>query len=79
MADKVKLTWEFRGPDAAQTAEHYLRHLVTYAEKQGLAVATPEMETVNPYFSLVHLVLPKDESESTIRTLRPRQVVEVEE
>lgn len=79
MADTVKLTWEFRGPDAEQTAEHYLKHLHTFAEKNGITGATPELEQINPYFSLVHLTMPKAQSEDAIRTLRPRRVMEVEE
>ena len=31
MANKIKLLWDFRGPDAKETAKHHTTHLKEYA------------------------------------------------
>lgn len=37
MADqKIRLKWDFRGPEASQTAQHFLEHLIEFLEKEKL-------------------------------------------
>lgn len=36
---KIRLIWDFRGPEAKQIAAHHERHLTEYAEKHRLAQA----------------------------------------
>jgi hypothetical protein len=33
---KIKLIWDFRGPDALKIAEHHAIHLKEFATKEGL-------------------------------------------
>ncbi len=33
---RIKLIWDFRGPDALKTAEHHAIHLKEFATKEGL-------------------------------------------
>jgi hypothetical protein len=36
MGQKVKLIWEYRGPEAQQIAEHYEHHLIEFIEEHKL-------------------------------------------
>jgi hypothetical protein len=38
MDRKIKLIWDFRGPEARSFAEHHAIHLKEFAVKQGLAL-----------------------------------------
>lgn len=33
---KIKLKWDFRGPEANQTAKHFLTHLIEFLQKENL-------------------------------------------
>lgn len=37
MSRKIKLIWDFRGPDALKTAEHHCIHLKEYSTAESLA------------------------------------------
>ncbi|AUC21997.1 hypothetical protein BTO15_07740 [Polaribacter sejongensis] len=48
MSRKIKLLWDFRGPDAAQTAKHHTIHLKEFAEKENLTFFEIDIEEKNP-------------------------------
>ena len=34
---KIRLKWDFRGPEAKQTAKHFLTHLIEFLHKENLS------------------------------------------
>ena len=48
MSRKIKLLWDFRGPDAAQTAKHHTVHLKEFAEMENLTFFEIDIEEKNP-------------------------------
>ncbi|WP_218599777.1 hypothetical protein [Polaribacter sp. NJDZ03] len=48
MSRKIKLLWDFRGPDAAQTAKHHTIHLKEFAEMENLTFFEIAIEEKNP-------------------------------
>ena len=36
MAQKVRLIWDFRGPDAKRIADHHVIHLIEFFQKENL-------------------------------------------
>ncbi|MDN3618651.1 hypothetical protein QWY81_04165 [Polaribacter undariae] len=48
MSRKIKLLWDFRGPDAAQTAKHHTIHLREFAEMENLTFFEIDIEEKNP-------------------------------
>ncbi|WP_166384331.1 hypothetical protein [Polaribacter sp. 11A2H] len=48
MSRKIKLLWDFRGPDAAQTAKHHTIHLKEFAEMENLTFFEIDIEEKNP-------------------------------
>ena len=47
MSRKIKLLWDFRGPDAAQTAKHHTIHLKEFAEMENLTFFEIDIEEKN--------------------------------
>lgn len=52
MNKKIKLIWDFRGPEAHATARHHAQHLVEYANLEGL----DEQITGHREFSDMHSI-----------------------
>lgn len=47
MERKIKLIWDFFGPDAKEIAHHHQIHLEEFAIKENLAIKTGGIECVN--------------------------------
>lgn len=57
---KIKLIWEFKGPDAKQTALHHEIHLKEFAHKENLDLDITGVEEVNELFYLAYLVVTEE-------------------
>lgn len=66
MERNIKLIWDFRGPDASRTAEHFSIHLAE--ARAGQEPRKMAVEHVSDVHSLVYMVVP----ESEMRTERDR-------
>ena len=73
MNRKIKLIWDFRGPDAHKTAEHHCIHLKEFVAIEKLACHKIEATTVSDYHSIAYVVV--DEKEMIIYrdTLKPHR------
>ena len=71
MKRKIKLIWDFRGPDAPRTAGHFLEHLresPLYSPERGSGV-----EAINEVHSIAFLVISEDEIPRYRDALRPHR------
>jgi hypothetical protein len=57
---RLKLIWDFKGPDAAQTAAHHLVHLNDYAQGEQLEVIATGVEAISETHHIAFMAL--DES-----------------
>ncbi len=48
MDRKIKLIWDFRGPDAKETAKHHTIHLKEFATIEKLAYHEIDIKELNP-------------------------------
>ena len=48
MKRKIKLLWDFRGPDAKQTAKHHTIHLKEFATRESLSFHEIDIQEKNP-------------------------------
>ena len=69
---KIKLIWDFRGPDAVKTAEHHAKHLAQYKEKHKLGIATGE-DTLNEYYAIAYFIVIESEMILVRDALRPHR------
>ena len=48
MSRKIKLLWDFRGPDAEETAKHHTIHLKEFATIENLTFHEIDIQEKNP-------------------------------
>jgi hypothetical protein len=63
---KLKLIWDFRGPNAKKTAEHHEIHLKQFIVIQKLDITITGVETLNNMHSIAFLVV----NESNMKPIR---------
>tara|TARA_B110000211_G_C13631204_1_gene357496 strand:+ start:139 stop:372 length:234 start_codon:yes stop_codon:yes gene_type:complete len=64
MPRKIKLLWDFRGPDAKETAKHHTIHLKEFATVENLAFHEIDIQEKN--FMLVSAFIIVDEKDMKI-------------
>lgn len=48
MSRNIKLLWDFRGPDAKETAKHHTTHLKDFATMENLTFHEIDIQEKNP-------------------------------
>lgn len=64
MPKKIKLLWDFRGPDAKETAKHHTIHLKDFARVENLTFHEIDIQEKNPI--LVSAFITVDEADMKI-------------
>jgi|TARA_B110000238_G_C16039930_1_gene401430 hypothetical protein len=70
---RVKLIWDFRGPNATKIAEHHDIHLKEYIKKNDLKNSFSDAEEFSEMYSIAFLVVNESDMKSTRDTLRPHR------
>ncbi|MCG2419426.1 hypothetical protein K8089_10355 [Aequorivita sp. F47161] len=71
MSERVKLIWDFRGPNAQHIAQHHAKHLNEYVETKNLQNSFTGYEEISPMFHIAFLVAEKSQMNSLRETLKP--------
>ena len=73
MSRKIKLIWDFRGPDAARTAEHHDIHLKQYITIEKFDLNITGFEVINEFYAIAFMVV-TDENMIMVRdALKPHR------
>ena len=70
---KIKLIWDFRGPAAKKTAEHYAVHLKEYVFNEELKYDIVNYKTISDTHSIVYLVVAEFEMPQVRDDLKPHR------
>lgn len=73
MEKKLKLIWDFRGPDAAKTAEHHEVHLKEFIEKEKLSLNITGTESYSEIHCIAYLVVFEKDMISIRDALKPHR------
>lgn len=57
MSRKIKLLWDFRGPDASETAKHHALHLTDFVKKESLALNITGFKDLSEVHSVAYMVV----------------------
>ena len=71
MDRKIKLIWDFRGPDSEQIARHYLQHLKEsplYSPQQTVGV-----ESISEFHCIAYMIIQESEIPRFRDALRPHR------
>lgn len=70
---KLKLIWDFRGPDALKIAEHHVIHLKEYIAIEKTALNITGFEQLNDMHSIAFMVVNDDEMRPIRDALKPHR------
>jgi len=61
MKRKIKLIWDFRGPEALQIAKHHVIHLEEFALKDELFFFETDVEPVNELYCIAYITVKEED------------------
>ena len=70
---KLKLIWDFRGPDALKIAEHHEKHLKEYISSEKLNIPITGFERLSDSHSIAFLVVDENQMKSIRDALKPHR------
>ncbi|MCB0445849.1 MAG: hypothetical protein R2812_08990 [Gelidibacter sp.] len=70
---KLKLIWDFRGPDALKIAEHHEIHLKEYCVINQLNQHITGFEALTPMHAIAFLVVEEDQMPPVRDALKPHR------
>ena len=73
MARKIKLIWDFRGPVAANTAEHHEIHLKEFIASEKLSINITGFKIIDDMYAIAFMVVTDENMISVRDALRPHR------
>ncbi|WP_298497917.1 hypothetical protein [uncultured Algibacter sp.] len=70
---KLKLIWDFRGPDASKIAEHHEIHLKEYIQLEHLNVTSTGIENLSDIHTIAFLVVDENLMKPIRDALKPHR------
>lgn len=70
---KLKLIWDFHGPDALKIAEHHEKHLKEYIIAEKLDINITGIETLSDMHTLAFMVVEEDHMKPIRDALKPHR------
>lgn len=71
MTERIKLIWDFRGPQAQPTAAHHAKHLGEFASTEKLQNSFTGHEELGPMHHIAFLVVEKHLMNTLREILKP--------
>jgi len=73
MSRKIKLIWDFRGPDALATAKHHTIHLKEFVTIENLTYHEIDTKEVNPMLCAAFIVVDEQDMKVYRDALKPHR------
>ena len=70
---KIKLLWDFRGPDALETAKHHTIHLKEFAAIENLKFHEIDIKGLNPMLCTAFIVVNESDMKVYRDALKPHR------
>ena len=70
---KIKLLWDFRGPDALKTAKHRTIHLKEFAAIENLPFYEIDIKEQNPMLCAAYIVVSESDMKVYRDALKPQR------
>jgi hypothetical protein len=70
---KLKLIWDFRGPDGCKIAEHHEIHLKQFIKSNSISVFKTGVETINELHSIAFMVVDEANMKPIRDALKPHR------
>ncbi|MDT0554702.1 hypothetical protein [Patiriisocius hiemis] len=73
MKEKIKLLWDFRGPNAQKIAQHHVVHLKEYITLEKLEDTTASFEDVSNMYAIAFIITRKQYFDKLKNALKPHR------
>ena len=73
----IRVIWDYYGPSAQATAEHFQRHLESFLTENDCGEFTASMEVVTPMHAATYADIQPEFLDAVGSALRPHRVYEV--
>ena len=73
MNRKIKLLWDFRGPDAKQTAKHHTIHLKEFATRESLSFHKIDIQERTPMLYAAFIIVDERDMKTYRDALKPHR------
>ncbi|WP_159948895.1 hypothetical protein [Polaribacter septentrionalilitoris] len=73
MNRKIKLLWDFRGPDAKETAKHHTIHLKEFATLENLPFYEIDIQEKNPMLFSAFITVDENDMKIYRDALKPHR------
>mgnify|MGYP003663068184 FL=1 len=71
--ERIKLIWDFKGPNALPIAQHHVTHLKEFIQVEGLENSFCETETISSNHCIAFMVVNKEQMDSLRERLKPNR------
>ena len=71
--ERVKLIWDFRGPNAGPIAQHHCIHLREFVQAENLEHSFCEVEKQTEMHHIAYMVVPKAHMQDLRERLKPNR------
>lgn len=73
MTRKIKLIWDFKGPEALETAKHHCIHLKEFAKIDDLPFHDVNVKDLNPLHSIAYITVDENYMKTFRDALKPHR------
>ena len=73
MSQRIKLIWDFSGPNAAPIAAHHAKHLEEFAVAEGLEDTLCDTEQITEMHHIAYLIVDKVHMDTLRESLKPNR------
>ena len=73
MSQRIKLIWDFKGPNAPQIAAHHIIHLEEFSRSEKLENTLCGLESVHDMHHIAYLVVEEKHMDDLRQRLRPHR------
>lgn len=73
MKRRIKLIWDFHGPDGAKIAEHHVIHLKEYVEIEKLPITIIEAKQLSDHHTIAYMVVNDEQMRAVRDKLKPHR------
>lgn len=73
MNQKVKLIWDFRGPDSMKIAKHHCIHLREFVSKEKMKCKEIDCSEISDYHTIAYMIVDNNDVISLRDALRPHR------
>lgn len=70
---RIKMLWDFRGPEAGKIAEHHEIHLKDYIKRERIVNVETGIETISEMYSIAFMIVNESDVNNLRQSLKPHR------